>query len=142
MSYEFKQYLKSKDHENNIDPNKKDKIIKKIQNEIDELRAQYKINKKHTNTNHDKNIQKDADDYFEDDSSQIIDKPLQMSTKKNMLEDENSLLISDRKEITSYVDEKPYEIFDKAKSNLMKLKNDLVELDQYNLSRMRHDEYY
>ncbi len=139
MSYEFKQYLKSKDQEHNINPNKKDMILKKIQTEIDELRAQYKINKKHTDRNNEKNIQNDAEDYYEDENSQIIDKPLQMSRKKNILEDENSLLISDRKEIASYVDEKPFEIFDKAKSNLLKLKNDLDELDQYNLSRMRDD---
>jgi hypothetical protein len=145
MSYEFKEYLKTKHNDNNLDNNKKEKIKRKIQDEIDELRAQYKINKKH-NTKFDNNSDKEdeeADENYQIADSHIIDKPLQM-TKKNILEDENSLLISDRKEIAAFVEEKTnYQIFDKAKNNLMKLKNDLEELDQYDLSRhvINHDEY-
>ena len=85
--------------------------------------------------------EEEADENYQPSDEEIIDKPLQIRTK-NILEDENSLLISDRKEIASYVDDKPYEIFDKAKKNLIRLKNDLDELDQYNMNRnvIHHDE--
>ena len=86
MNYGFKEYLKNKEHDGNyLDKKKKDIIIRKVEDEIDQLRAKYLVDKRNHNDSNTNNYEKEnievSDKYAKDDNI-------------NLLENDNSNVIS------------------------------------------------
>ena len=141
MNYGFKDYLKNKELETNyLDKKKKDIIIKKVENEIDQLRAKYLVDKRNHNERNISNFDKE----IEADSSKIV-----KNDYINLLENDNSDVISnedynlkDNEYSSNKKNKEDNNIFDRAKENLLKLKDDLNELDKYEVKNMRNYNEY
>jgi hypothetical protein len=163
MSYEFREYLNKLRKDNNeqyvkeeyskLDKNKKDELVKRVNNEIEQLKAKFIADQRRSQQNDEikKSLQesnisgiKSGDQMFRLSPSDIILRP--QSEINEQCECEEVVL----KDISMDVHEMgESNVFDRVKGNFSQLRNDLDDLDQYdvrNISNNRRSqmeqEYY
>jgi hypothetical protein len=165
MSYEFREYLKDmrqgnneqyvKDEYNKLDKTKKEEIMQRVQSEIDQLKAKYLVDQR-------KSQQRDDDvakrqNYLQTSGTNVPsqnDYMFRLSPHDMLLQSQQSdaLMCHCEEEVLKDVSmeademdgnmgnignigEKDRELINRAKNNLNRLRNDLDELDQYDVSR-------
>jgi hypothetical protein len=151
MSYEFREYLNKlrqdnnqqyvQDEYNKLDKSKKDEIMKRVQLEIDQLKAKYIIDKRNSqqiDINNEK--RREYANTSETNNERMYQIPPDHLLLRSQSEQEIPCYCEDDEafeDLSMGVEEMGgSDIIDRAKNNLSRLRSEIDELDQYDVNNM------